>query len=165
MTTDRLSSTPICTPLEPWPTRPWDKLQSSASSVPNVRFSFVVPGQPVAWARAGLHGKRHFTPQMQRNYMRTLQLFCQVAMRAGGHKPIEGPVHLEVVARYPWPKDRKRHDSAWKLGRPDFDNIVKIVSDALIGVAWVDDAQVCDASVQKYYNAVPGLLVVVEALR
>jgi len=35
--------------------------------------------------------------------------------------------------------------------RPDWDNVGKIVCDALNGVAWPDDARVVDAHVEKFY--------------
>lgn len=36
--------------------------------------------------------------------------------------------------------------------KPDMDNVVKIVLDALNGFAWHDDAQVVDLSVMKVYT-------------
>jgi Holliday junction resolvase RusA-like endonuclease len=39
--------------------------------------------------------------------------------------------------------------------RPDFDNIAKIVCDALNGVAWHDDAQIVNAQVIKLYGVEP----------
>ena len=36
--------------------------------------------------------------------------------------------------------------------KPDMDNVVKIVLDALNGFAWHDDAQVVDLSVSKIYT-------------
>ena len=43
--------------------------------------------------------------------------------------------------------------------KPDADNIAKIVLDALNGVAYTDDTQVINLSVQKRYGEVPEVKV------
>jgi Holliday junction resolvase RusA-like endonuclease len=131
-------------------------------------FEFFVPGDCVPWARAGGGKTGHrFTPVKQRDYMAALKLFCQRTMRGG--KPLEGAVDLKIEARYPWPKSMSKKKRAlpgayWRTGRPDFDNLAKIVGDALNNIAWLDDAQIAFASVSKVYSDIPGLKVGVEAL-
>ena len=134
-----------------------------------LRFEFVVPGDCVPWARAGGGKTGHrFTPPKQAKYMAALKLICSAAMK--GAKPLEGPVRIHLSAVYAWPKSvsaRKRREhvgSMWRTGRPDFDNIAKLVGDALNGVAWIDDAQIASANVQKFYSDMPGLRVRIEAL-
>nr|DAG40359.1 MAG TPA: Endodeoxyribonuclease RusA [Caudoviricetes sp.] len=39
--------------------------------------------------------------------------------------------------------------------KPDWDNLGKLVSDALNGIAYDDDKSVVDASVRKYYSDRP----------
>jgi Holliday junction resolvase RusA-like endonuclease len=46
--------------------------------------------------------------------------------------------------------------------KPDWDNVGKIVCDALNGVAWHDDAQIVDAHVEKRYGIEPMVCVVIE---
>lgn len=125
-------------------------------------ISFVVPGEAVPWARAGVHGKVHFTPAKQRNYAGVLKLYCQRAMHGRG--PIEGPIELSVVAKYAWPKSwsQKRRNApgaVWKTSRPDRSNLEKIIEDALNTVAWQDDAQVVSGHCWKMYADVPSLTV------
>ena len=45
--------------------------------------------------------------------------------------------------------------------KPDFDNIGKIVCDALNGIAYYDDAQVVDAQVRKFYDDAPRVVVTI----
>ena len=40
--------------------------------------------------------------------------------------------------------------------KPDADNIAKVICDALNGVAYGDDAQICKLCVSKRYQAVEG---------
>lgn len=76
----------------------------------------------------------------------------------GGQKPLEGPLTVAVTALLPIPKSetiaRKKlmHDDLIRpTKKPDIDNIVKAVLDALNGVAWVDDKQICELTAAKRY--------------
>lgn len=118
-------------------------------------IDFTVPGEAVPFARAG--GGRNvprFTPKKQRNYMGAIKLFAQSAM--AGSAPLEGPLQLSVLAVYLRPKShtRKQREATgaeWKTSKPDADNIVKLVKDALNTVAWRDDAQVaCSHAWKKW---------------
>ena len=46
--------------------------------------------------------------------------------------------------------------------KPDWDNIGKLVCDALNGIAYGDDKCVCEAIVQKYYGCEPRIIVRLE---
>lgn len=99
--------------------------------------------------------------------MAALKIICQAAMR--GAPPLEGPIRLDMTAHYSWPKTlahplkQVRH-GGWRTGRPDVDNLMKLVGDALNGVAWIDDAQIAEAWIGKVYSDMPGLRVRIEAL-
>lgn len=123
---------------------------------------FVVPGAPVPFARAGGGvTRKRFTPQRQRNYATQVQWHCQVAMKRG---PIlKGAIELELLAVFPLPKGKKEM-MARHTKRPDADNIAKLVSDALNGFAYKDDAQISDVKIQKRYGANPRLVVTLRAL-
>jgi Holliday junction resolvase RusA-like endonuclease len=137
-------------------------------------IEFTIPGDAVPWARAGKRGphtgapnKIAFTPAKQRSYAGTIKLFCQNAMR--GAPAIEGPIELSVVATYIWPKSmspkkRQLPGAQWKTSRPDYDNLGKIVCDALNTVAWRDDAQVVAGFVWKRYGELASLAVRIRRL-
>lgn len=48
------------------------------------------------------------------------------------------------------------------LKKPDIDNIVKVVADALNGVAYHDDTQIAMVIAAKTYSAMEGLDITVE---
>lgn len=131
-------------------------------------FEFVVPGQPLGWARAGGGTTTHrFTPAPQRSYAGALKLFCAAAMK--GAAPLDGPLAVDIHAIYPWPaswSQRKRGEAGarWKVSRPDIDNLAKILMDSLNTVAWSDDARICSANLRKYYGDLPCLQVKVRKL-
>lgn len=70
----------------------------------------------------------------------------------------DGPVTIEIVFTRPLPKSRpKRENGSPDLRKPDTDNLVKTVFDALNGVAWRDDAQIVKliASKGDLYHGAP----------
>ena len=71
--------------------------------------------------------------------------------------PLEGPVYLSVSFVMPRPGrlDAKRYSgrAMWHDKKPDCDNLVKSLKDALSGLAWKDDAQVCQLMCSKSYAA------------
>ena len=57
-------------------------------------------------------------------------------------------------------KDSKKTDFAncptarWSTKRPDSDNIIKIILDALNGVCYHDNAQICKVNFEKKYAGI-----------
>lgn len=49
--------------------------------------------------------------------------------------------------------------------KPDADNVLKIICDALNTVAYKDDAQIVDAIVNKYYSDHPRVEVIIQTAR
>ena len=131
-----------------------------------ITIRFHVPGSVVPWARAGRGGGFTFTPAPQRDYMATIKQMASDAML--GKPPIDGPVTMKVVAVFPWPKSMSARKRALpgaerKASRPDLDNLVKIVKDALNLVVYSDDAQIADLHAWKKLGDRPGLTVEVLA--
>ena len=77
------------------------------------------------------------------------------AKRAGIVCIESGPVGLYCEFNFEWPKSRQRVRTpmvaAWCVVKPDASNLVKIVEDALNGIAYTDDAQVVKTYAQKRY--------------
>ena len=48
------------------------------------------------------------------------------------------------------------------IKKPDFDNIAKIICDALNEIAFKDDSQVYDCRVEKFYSEKPRTVVTIE---
>ena len=115
-----------------------------------------VPGEPVAWARARLKGKMHFTPGKQSGAMNDIRAIAHKAME--GRAPTQNACSVRVVAVYQWPKSwsaKRRAQGNLKTSRPDADNLAKLVCDALNGIVFADDAQVSALDVCKRYGDAP----------
>lgn len=131
------------------------------------RIRFFVPGVVVPWARAGRHGGTTYTPPKHATFAGVIRQVAYAAMN--GAPLLECPVHLRVVATYPWPrtvtkKRREAVDGAWKTTKPDIDNTLKLTADSLKSIVWLDDAQVAATTDFKLYGDVPGLAVTVTPL-
>ena len=62
--------------------------------------------------------------------------------------PLDGPL---IVSVYAWLKKPKSSKLGYPTVKPDADNIAKAVLDALNGILWHDDKQVCQLAVHKVY--------------
>ncbi len=96
-------------------------------------------------------------------YEKMLAQAGKIYMR--GRVPTLRPVALLVHAfrEIPASWSRRDHEAALAgailpTSRPDTDNYLKIV-DALNGIIWADDSQVCDARGIKRYSAQPALRI------
>ena len=121
-------------------------------------FSFIVKGEPVAKARPRFNSKTRmtYTNQKTRNAERLIQTEY---IRQGGRNKNDysGKVEIELVFVFPirksWSKTKKRgmFNKAHTI-KPDLDNLEKTVLDALNGLAFKDDSQVCLVTKEKFWS-------------
>lgn len=128
-----------------------------------IRFS--VPGEPVGKGRPRFNKNGHaYTPAKTRSYEAIVKLCAIKAMK--GKKLLTGAISLSVTAFFPIPKyftkairGKALSGELWHQKKPDWDNVGKIVSDALNGVVYADDAVVSHAVVSKRYSDFPRIEV------
>lgn len=75
-------------------------------------------------------------------------------------------LQMFVRAEYPIPASTSKVKRAAMIKgeirpiiRPDYDNIGKVVSDALNKIAYRDDSQIVDSIIRKYYSECPKITV------
>jgi len=127
---------------------------------------FVVPGRPVPMPRArivlGREWPHGYVPAAARRAQERIACAFLAAQSLAGMEPTvlaswEGPVFLSIVALWRCKaggiKERAAAEAEGqpRCARPDWDNVGKLVSDALSGIAYEDDAQV-DALVLRRYG-------------
>lgn len=127
------------------------------------RFQVDGPAKPKGRPRFDRRTGRVHTPKKTERAERDVAWWANDA----GVRMIDGPVVLDVIAFTPPPKSPKRL-FAQLLGwfRPkgaDGDNILKLVSDALNGIAYADDRQIVIASVAKLYGRTHKTIITVRA--
>lgn len=96
--------------------------------------------------RARTAGGHLYTPEQTRADMQAIAWAYR--QTGGGMAPKGVPVSVHVTTCRPMPKSRKGNEEP-DVFKPDVDNVLKLVLDALNGVAWHDDAQVTTAVVDK----------------
>lgn len=132
-------------------------------------ISFVVYGEPVAQGRpraTTINGHaRMYDPAKSHDYKDYVRL---VASEYAPEKLLEGAVSLELNVYLPIPKSfsqKKQRDAEKGLIRPtkkpDMDNYIKGICDALNGVIWKDDCQVIHLIAEKLYSFRPRIEIVI----
>jgi len=134
-------------------------------------IEFTVPGQPQGKGRPRIgrvaEHVRMFTPEKTVKYESVVALFAHQAMQ--GRPLLAGPVEvaMEMVLTIPasWPRvrrERAENGAIFPTTKPDIDNTVKAIFDAINGVVWGDDVQVVSLTARKTYGASPCVCVVVQ---
>lgn len=131
-----------------------------------VTLEFTVPGKPMGKQRPRMTRMGHtYTPKETASYENLVKLAFREKYH--DHIPTTSDVELFVVAEFPiptsWSKKKKQAALDEKIHprKPDWDNIGKIISDALNDVAYIDDSQVVFSRVEKKYSETPQVLVII----
>ena len=105
---------------------------------------------------------RFFQPTTVENYHGRVGAFARQAIPT----PLEGPIRLSLSVVIMTPKSWSKKRQAvlnYATTRPDLDNVTKALMDGLNGVAWHDDRQVVELSVEKHYGNRDCVIVTVES--
>jgi len=130
-------------------------------------LSFFIPGKPVGKGRPRFGRGFAYTPKKTVDQEKTVKQLAQEAMKAGDHSLIGTSVAVHLIARWPipesWPKWKRQlaRDQDLFPGKPDLDNVCKLVLDAMNGTVYKDDDQVILLSIIKAYAEEPGIWVFV----
>ena len=137
------------------------------------KLMFEIPGSPIGQGRPKFstingHAKA-YDPEKSRNYKAYVRLLATQAMKDSGFTMIEGPCVLRIDAYFDVPKSKSKKFKEAALAskerptkKPDADNIVKAILDALNGLMYKDDSCIVELSCVKYYSDVPRVEVYVD---
>ena len=110
-------------------------------------ITITLKGTPVPKGRPRFGNGRAYTPKRTKDYENALKALIK-------EQDIQGPIEVTLLAVFPRPQrlmPKKYPDGLIKhTKRPDLDNIIKAVLDAL-NKTLKDDAQVCTIHAYKYY--------------
>ena len=130
-----------------------------------MKIQFMYHGNPRGQERPRFGGRAYKTAEAKA-YENAIAIAYKIAVR--NRKPLEGPLGLYILAGYPIPASASRAQRAAMVSgeqlptkKPDIDNVVKAILDALNGQAWVDDKQVVCVTAKKFYTEHPGLIVTI----
>lgn len=118
---------------------------------------FTVPGKPVGKQRPRTfqaNGRtRTITPQKTKDYEEIVK-WCYY--RIAKNEKFDGAVSVYICVFVKPPKSQK---TEYPTQKPDVDNIAKTILDALNGIAWGDDSQVCELTIKKRFGEEDGVSV------
>lgn len=136
-------------------------------------IAVVVYGNPVAQGRPRFSRQgsfvRTYDPAKSKAYKALIRLELQPLLSRLDFRPIDRDcrLRLKVYRAIPNSFSRKKREAAIKgeicpTTKPDTDNYVKGVLDALNGTVLKDDSVVCEIFAQKLYSDRPRIEVVLE---
>lgn len=123
-------------------------------------YTITIPGSPIAKARPRVTRYGHaYTPKRTVDYERMVQTLFNAEH---GSPRLEGPVMVEVDLHFGIAKSLRKADREARakgtvphLQKPDLDNCLKTITDALNGVAYRDDSQIIAAVIRKFWASEP----------
>jgi Holliday junction resolvase RusA-like endonuclease len=143
----------------------------------DLEISYEVEGKPQSWQRARTGAGRFFTPVKVLHAKKAHAVIAGPLAQQSMWDP-EWPVALTCAFFFPitksWPKWKREQAEREELPhvfKPDLDNLVKLVKDALSHdkaaretVVWRDDCLVAKLTATKWYSPRPRTVVTVARL-
>lgn len=127
-------------------------------------MTFNIIPQATPRPRVGKFGA--YYPEKYREYKRALGLIAKSICKTH----YKGAIKIEVGFYMPIPKSlsKKKQEELtgdWHIKKPDCDNMIKGIKDALEGIAYDNDSQVCHETSYKIYSRKPRIEVVICELK
>lgn len=120
-----------------------------------------IPGNPVPqgrpkFARRGQHVTT-YDPDKSRDWKNYVRLCAAEDVK----EPFGKGVPLTISAQFHMvrPASISEKRRPFPTVKPDVDNLIKGVKDALTGICWIDDAQVVAVHASKHYSDKPGTYI------
>lgn len=134
---------------------------------------FTVPGEPVGKGRpkfSTFNGHAvAYTPQKTVNYENLVKLSYQQQCADMVPYPKDIMLRAQIHAYFAIPKSASKKKAAdmramgiMPTKKPDIDNIIKSILDALNGIAFYDDSQVVGVQCYKFYSDNPRVDISIE---
>ena len=135
-----------------------------------MRISFTVAGKPLGWQRTGNNKKTGsiYTQQQTREHEQLIAWAYRQQCRNFRFPP-KTYIDIRVIAYIKIPNSVSKKNREKMIAgeirptvKPDWDNIGKLVADALNGIAYDDDKCIVDAMVRKFYSTDPRTVVILQ---
>ena len=117
-----------------------------------------IPIRPIPAPRPRVTRNGTYNDPKYTNYKKAISLVAKSKFKT----PIDSAIFMKIELFFSIPKSwskAKKEEAKWHTSRPDADNLAKGIKDALNGIAYVDDAQVCFMQVRKQYAQEDGILI------
>ncbi len=132
-----------------------------------MKREFVIPGEPQGKGRPrfSVNSRRGFvqvhTPERTAVYENLVKVEY-MAQCKGDPFPDKAMLRMDIKAYFAIPKSASKKAKAEMAAgarrpvkKPDADNIIKTIADALNGIAYHDDSQIVSVNLEKYFSEKP----------
>lgn len=133
------------------------------------KYEFEIPEKITGKARPRMNtytGKT-YTPNSTKNYEYLVKFYFM--QKYPKFETLTGRIKIKIIAYFEITKSTSKkkskemiEDKISPTKKPDWDNIGKIISDALNKFAFKDDAQITEALIIKKYSITPKVIVSIE---
>ena len=132
-------------------------------------YEFEVPGKIVGKGRPRLNSYTGivYTPTKTKDYETLVEQYFLI--KYPRFKQLEGRIKVSIIAYFMIPKATKKSDINEMLEnnisptkKPDIDNIVKIILDAMNKFAFKDDTQITKLDIEKKYGIEEKIYIKIE---
>ena len=134
-----------------------------------MEIKFRIEGKVQAKQRPRLGRYGTYTPTQTKGFENWVKL--SFINKYPNFKPLEEALRVKIYTYYEIPKStsKKRKiemssDLIRPTIKPDTDNIAKSILDSLNKIAYLDDKQVVDLEVHKFYNEKPCTFVIIQTI-
>lgn len=134
-----------------------------------MKYEFEVPGTINGKGRPRINSYTGtvYTPTKTKDYEYLIEQYF--LLKYPKFKPLEGRIAVNIIATFNIPKNVKKQDINKMLERtisptkkPDIDNIVKVILDAMNKFAFNDDIQITKLNVEKVYGTEEKIYISIE---
>jgi len=132
-------------------------------------YEFEVPGKIIGKGRPRLNTYTGciYTPAKTKDYENLIMQYFM--LKYPKFTPLEGRVKVDIIASFEVPKSTKKQEKECMLAnkinpikKPDIDNIVKVILDAMNECAFKDDIQITKLNIEKKYSETENIYVKIE---
>lgn len=136
-----------------------------------MEIKLTIPGPPKGKQRPRIcrvNGRSMaYTPKETIEYERLVRASYTAVFKVKFERNL--PIEISILALYSVPKYVSRKTKELMLNgrlfltkKPDADNIIKVILDALNGLAYRDDVQICRVYFEKMYAEIPETKVLIK---
>ncbi len=118
-----------------------------------MQITYIIPGNPVPWKRAGHCAGGFYDAQKQNKLVTGTYIHNQ-------HEGVlySGPLLLDITFYFPMPMSLKHKWETMRhtpnFYRPDLSNLIKYVEDVCTGLLYKDDCLITEIKAKKLYSDV-----------
>ena len=133
-------------------------------------YEFEVPGKITGKARPRVNTitGRAYTPNNTKDYEMLIKQYFKV--KYPHYETLEGRIKVKIIAYFAIPKSINKEQRKEMLEnnisptkKPDIDNIIKIILDAMNKMAFKDDSQITKLEIEKVYEEEEKVYVKIES--